>query len=68
MIIFEVYSDQQSEQVNGGGKCHSDYFSDHFSDHVFDRLDSVFKARFACLEGKIKANIMQINRIVIGNC
>lgn len=60
MIILEFYSDQQAERVNGGSKCRFGRFNKDF--------DSFFQAKLARLEGKLKAGLMQINRIIISNC
>ena len=58
MTILEVYTDQQTELINGGGHCHRR--------RQCHDVDTILQARCQAFSGKVKMKIMQINSI-IGN-
>lgn len=60
MIILELYSDQQAENINGGGR----YCSRRF----FKEFESILETRCSLFEGNLKAKITQINSVIIGKC
>lgn len=58
MTILEMYTDYQSEKINGGGKCRASY--------SFKVFETILQSKRTIIEGNVKTRIAQINSIIIG--
>ena len=53
-----MYTDYQSEKINGGGKCRASY--------SFKDFETILQSKRTIIEGNVKTRIAQINSIIIG--